>query len=454
MELPIGSNFFRTLAVQFLLPTMRTFIVASLLLMAIVARSQTGFNGPMPGYTSHMEVAIWLQCHGQCTAQLEYWPVNDPKDVRRTAELRSDAATAHVLKFFPAPLQHGTTYGYRLLIDGRPVTTPDQLQFKAQPIWRYRTDPPDFTIALGSCTYINEPDHDRPGDPYGGEYWIFDAIAGKKPDLMLWLGDNVYLREPDFSRTGFLHRYTHTRSAPELQKLLRSTHHYAIWDDHDFGPNDADASFEHADLAKEMFGLFWANPTVGVPGVEGITTHFSHGDIDFFLLDDRSFRVPGYMKTVEPQLLGKAQMDWLIQALKFSTSPFKMVVVGNQVLNPTAVYENYSTIPKEREELLRRIEDEGIKGVVFLTGDRHYAELTELMLKDGRVLRDFTVSPLTSGVMKREEENPLRVEGTKVQQRNFGTISFAGKRHERVMTLRLFNSNGEILWEKAVGEEM
>ena len=76
---------------------------------------------------------------------------------------------------------------------------------------------PDFRLATGSCTYINEPELDRPGKPYGGDYQIFDAMVAQKPDLMVWLGDNAYLREADWStRTGIYHRYSHTRSAPEL----------------------------------------------------------------------------------------------------------------------------------------------------------------------------------------------------------------------------------------------
>ena len=38
-------------------------------------------------------------------------------------------------------------------------------------------------------------------------------------------------------------RYRAVRAMPELRRLARATSHVAIWDDHDFGPNDADGSF-------------------------------------------------------------------------------------------------------------------------------------------------------------------------------------------------------------------
>jgi len=199
-----------------------------------------------------------------------------------------------------------------------------------------------------------------------------------------------------------------------------------------------------------MFDLFWPNPTCGVPGVEGITTMFTYADIDFYLLDDRTYRVPPNNRTSTPAMLGTAQLDWLIRALRASSAPFKLVAVGSQVLNSAEAFENYANFSNERGELLRRIEEEGITGVVFLTGDRHFTELSQLTLKDGRTLYDLTVSPLTSGVYTPKEVNTLRVPGTLVDQRNFGRISFTGPKNARVMTLRIHDAQGTLLWERAI----
>jgi len=357
------------------------------------------------------------------------------------------------MDFQLGPLVPGTEYRYTVSTTGQPGLK-DTLSFHTQTLWKFRTDPPPFTLALGSCTYINEPAYDRPGRAYGDTYGIFEAIADKEPDMMLWLGDNIYLREPDWgSWSGYLHRYTHTRSTPEMQRLLRRTTHAAIWDDHDFGPNDGDGSFVGSKMAREAFDLFWPNPTKGVPGVEGITSMFSYYDADIFLMDDRTFRVPGDLRTSEPALLGKAQLDWLIRALKYSDASFKLVAIGGQVLNTGAVYENYATIPNERNELLRRIEEEGIKGVVFLTGDRHFTELSALKLKDDRTLYDLTTSPLTSGPYTPKETNDLRVEGTVVGERNFSTLEFAGAKGARRMLIRVFDSTGKQLWERSIAQE-
>ena len=433
--------------------SIRPFALLLLFVPALLV-AQVPINGPMPGYTDLMETTIWMQCKSPCSARLEFWDVKTPDLLLRTPVQDSDPDLGHAMDFRMTPVLPGTTYGYRPVVDGKAVDVGQALTFTTQPLWKFRTDPPAFTVALGSCAYVNEPAYDRPGKAYGGDHEIFNAIADKRPDLMVWLGDNIYLREPDWgTRSGYLHRYTHTRSAPELQRLLRSTHHYAIWDDHDFGPNDADGSFVNSALAREMFDLFWPNPTCGVPGVAGTTTAFSHADADFFLMDDRTFRVPGDLKTSAPALLGNAQLDWLIRALKYSDATFKLVAIGNQVLNPAAIFENYATIGAERAELLRRIEEEGIRGVVFLTGDRHLTELCAMPLKDGRTLYDLTVSSLTAGTYKATEPNDLLVAGTVVEENNFATLRFAGAKDQRTMTISVFDASGKPLWERVLEQE-
>ncbi|MBK6541343.1 MAG: alkaline phosphatase family protein [Flavobacteriales bacterium] len=414
-----------------------------------VLAAQAPINGPMVGHCDMLEATIWLQCKGPCTAQLEYWKEGRPDSLLRTPLQASSADRAHAMDFRMDQVVPATTYEYRVVLDDKPLDLGEPLRFRTQPLWKFRNDPPDFTMATGSCTYVNEPAYDRPGKPYGAGYGIFDAIAAKRPDLMLWLGDNIYLREPDWgSRTGFLHRYTHTRSLPEMQHLLRSTANYAIWDDHDFGPNDADGSFVNAAFAKETFDLFWPNPGCGIPEApHGITTAFSHADVDFFLLDDRTYRIPPDVVSSTPTLLGGPQQDWLIRALKYSDASFKVVALGGQFLSTASVFENYATFPAERQRLIDRITQEGITGVVFLTGDRHFTELSHLVLPNGAWILDLTSSPLTSGPYVTKEENALRVPGTLVTERGFATLSFSGPKAQRVLTVRAHNTKGEQLWE-------
>ena len=153
-------------------------------------------------------------------------------------------------------------------------------------------------------------------------------------------------------------------------------------------------------------------------------------------------------------MLGKEQLEWLIEALAASYAPFKMVCIGNQVLNPVKANETYENLfPEERAYLLKRIEEEGLKNVVFLTGDRHKTELSKYVNAEGNAVYDLTISPLTAGVNTWEEANELRVEGTAVAEHNFGILEFSGPRTERVLKIRVIDADGNEEWSLEIPSE-
>ncbi|MDA7744479.1 alkaline phosphatase D family protein [bacterium] len=411
-------------------------------------------SGPMLGYNTLTETAIWLQTDVECTSTILYWETNHKTDSINSMTQNESGNTAHVYEFHLSGLKPGTDYSYKLKLNETVIESDEPYSFRTELLWQYRTDPPEFNVALGSCSYINEKKYDRPNKTYGGDYQIYNSIEKKHPEIMLWMGDNIYLREVDWSsKSGYIHRYEHTRSIPEIQSLLSSTHNYAIWDDHDFGPNDANGSWIHKDWALETFDLFWANPTTGTSELDGITTAFSYNDIDFYLLDNRFQRTSDNLSEGELSILGNEQIDWLIQNLKYSRAPFKLVAVGGQVLNTAPVYETHAVYGDERKYLIRRIIEEEIEGVIFLTGDRHHSELSRYEDESGAIIYDLTVSPLTAGTHANDDENnKLRVPNTLVNERNFGILNFSGERGKRQMKISIFDSVGELIWTKIIDQ--
>jgi alkaline phosphatase D len=119
------------------------------------------------------------------------------------------------------------------------------------------------------------------------------------------------------------------------------------------------------------------------------------------------------------------------------------------------VHETYANLaPEERGYLLRRIEEEGITGVVFLTGDRHHTELSQYTNANGHQVYDLTVSPLTSGSGRpRTEVNELRVAETLVTQRNYGLLHLRGPRGARELHIEIKDSDGQLLWKQVIEEE-
>jgi len=433
---------------------MKKILILPFLFIGLFAECQDLLrSGPMLGYNEMREVMVWAQMNEACIVELVYAPDSLPEKEFRSAPVAADPNLAFAVHLLADSVEPGVKYIYDIYANGENQTPDRNLSFSTQPLWQHRTAPPSLRIATGSCTYINEEAYDRPGDPYGSNYGIFESIAAQEPDMMLWLGDNVYLREADwFSRTGILRRYTHMRSLPELKNLLAATHHYAIWDDHDYGPNNALRSFPRKELTLEAFKLFWANNGYGINGMKGITGAFEFGDVDFFLMDNRWFRTDYGMATVDEQILGKEQIDWLIELLKYSRAPFKFVAVGGQVLNSAKKYENHANYEEERAELLNRIAEEDIEGVVFLTGDRHHSEVSKVQIGEITIY-DVTVSPLTSRTYDAtNEENDNRIEGSHIAVHNFGLLEVSGPYGNRQLKVRFLDADGRDLWSYTLSQ--
>lgn len=410
-------------------------------------------SGPMLGYKTMNEVAVWLQTEVSLPIIFRYYLKSDSLWIAEETIVteEKDGFTTH---FIAKNLAPGRTYTYEVILENnqQQIATGE---FTTQHFWQKEGTPPEFSFAFGSCTYINESIFDRKGEPFGKGLDIFESILTKNPEFMLWLGDNIYLREPDLSsKSGIYRRYTLFKSHAKLQNFWKSIHHYAIWDDHDFGPNDADRSFINKEISFEAFKDFWANQSYGIEKKPGITSQFSYHDLDFFLLDNRYYRSPNNRKTGKREILGAHQIQWLIDALVNSKASFKIVVIGGQFLSDAKVYENHATYEEERALLIELIEKEELKNIVFLSGDRHKTELTELQLKSDVKLFDFTSSPLASKAFESDNEgNTLQVKGTHVATQNFGTISLNGALGKRILTMRTFDSEGKLVWEKPIQQQ-
>lgn len=413
-------------------------------------------SGPMVGYCEMTEAVIWLQTNKNATIKVEYSTTDNPSKVFHSENYTSSKEIGYTYHIILDQLQPGKKYNYSVFIDNKKIILPYETSFSSKKLWEWREDAPDFTVAFGSCMYINEPEVDRPGKPYGSGYTIFESISKKNPDIMIWGGDNTYLRESDWdSKTGIYHRNTHSRSIKEIQPLLAKTQNFAIWDDHDYGPDNSDRSFYNKQITQKAFKDFWANKYYGMnPNQnEGVFSTFTWGDAQFFLIDGRFFRSPEARITGAKTMLGTTQFEWLIDALSASEASFKIVVIGGQILNTVLDSENYSHFPEEKEKLLQEITANKIKGIFFLSGDRHFAEMSMLPRNNSYPIYDWTVSPLTSGIASQKvlkEENKYKVPGSAFVQHNFGTISFLGTQENRQMKLTLFDANGSELWNKTI----
>jgi alkaline phosphatase D len=419
--------------------------------------SKTG-EKPQPmvmlGYVDFREANVWVM-HENAVDYIYFWEVNKPdKKIKAIAKVKK-VNNQFISDFKLGPLEPGTLYNYRISgflgISDKNNTT---YSLNTPVLWRWQKPAPDFSFAFGSCNYVNQAQYDRPGKAYGDTATdIYNKIAHKKPDLMIWTGDNIYLREPDWgSETGINERYIHLRQQESLRQLYSVCPNLAIWDDHDFGPNDANGSFYNKALTLQAFNDFWANPGSGINGIEGNTYAFDYNDVHFIMLDNRYHRTPNYCDSCkEESILGKVQLDWFkMSLLSLPKSEFKIVCLGGQFLNSFKAFENYSNWEMERNDIIQFIYQYDIKNVVFISGDRHFSELSAMKKNGKPTIYDFTVSPLTSSAYaKVNETNLYRVDGTLYSgDRNFGMIQLVGKDKNRSLRFILFDKDGNEIYQK------
>jgi alkaline phosphatase D len=235
----------------------------------------------------------------------------------------------------------------------------------------------------------------------------------------------------------------------------------AIWDDHDYGPNDIGKNYILKETSREIWKKYWCNPSYGENG-QGTYTMTSWGDADLFLTDDRWWRSDDHIKdsmdgfpNYEKQMLGDQQMEWLKNSLMFSTATFKIIVLGSQALNPVSPFDNWQNFPAEYDEMMSFLKENKINGVLFLTGDRHHSEIIKVNRPGTYSLYDITVSPLTSGTHTFsgvEKNNPYRVLGIDEKQ-NYAKFSFSGRRGERKLTVIFLGTKGDNLGEWSITEK-
>lgn len=446
---------------------MRYFATLLLLTALFPLQAQeTGLiSGPMLGYTEHFEQQIILEvAQGTDSVSIRYYPIGEAgKGTQWMTVYGPFDKIYNPVKITLAPLKMNTEYEYTVYVDGQMAPPILSQRFHTRKLWEWREDAPDFSFVYGSCLYANDKPYDRPGKPYGQGYDVVGQMQQDTADFTLWGGDNLYFREVDWSSpTGIYYRYHHFKSEGAIRSLLATRPNYAIWDDHDAGPNNASREYRYKDVTLQAFKDHFGNNTFGMPGIPGIFGEFEWSDCDFFLLDNRYYRSPEeYPDSLngdwnpEKAYLGPGQMRWLKDALATSRATFKFIVTGSEMLNTNGGGECFCHYKEEWTDLLDFIKQENIWGVVFLSGDRHMSEVIK-MDRDGLYpLYDFCSSPIASQPFNTisnydEYNNPLRVEGTLFPDLNYMKFSVTGKQGERVLTVTCKDRNGDPVWTQTI----
>ena len=101
-------------------------------------------------------------------------------------------------------------------------------------------------IAFGSCAKQTKP---QP---------VLKTIVQHEPDLFIYLGDNIYGDTRNMSALKL--KYSLLGSKPEYQTLRERVAVLSVWDDHDYGENDAGREYPKKYESRDIFFDFWHVP--------------------------------------------------------------------------------------------------------------------------------------------------------------------------------------------------
>jgi alkaline phosphatase D len=422
-------------------------LLATLLLTAVPAAAKLTV---MHGYADYTSALLWVMADAPGPVEVTWRPAGDAAERKLT--LDASATSDNIVLARLTGLVPGEPVAYRVTGDADSRTG----TLTAQPHWSRAAAARDLAIAFGSCFFLADADPRWGGQDYGGGYEIFDAIAAAKPDLMIWAGDNLYFQKPDeLDPASMATRYRRQRTFAPLQKLLTAVPQLAIWDDHDYGPNDADMSYVMKGESLNLFRRYWANPSYGLPDVPGIFGRARWGDVEIFLLDDRWYRSANHaIDGPDKVMFGAQQLAWLRNALIHSSAPIKLVVNGSQLWNRANRFEGWNHFAAEQRAFAAWLDAQGIDGLLFLSGDRHFSELLKVDRAGNYPLYEFTSSPLTSRPYANpdaaERRNPDLVPGTLATQRQFGMIRVTGPGNDRRIALESYDTKGLLLWRHEI----
>ena len=301
-------------------------------------------------------------------------------------------------------------------------------------------DPNVYSIGFGSCV---TQERSMP---------IFNTIKSENYDLFLLIGDNVY---GDSKREDLLE----LREAYEKQRQNFDNFNFnfpfeAIWDDHDYGLNDAGKEYAYKEDAEQLFLDFWNVPEDDIrrsrPGlyfewienIDGIIVQMLFLDTRFFrdaLLPTDERGAPGkerYLPQTDTStsMLGEVQWNWLEQKMT-SEVDRRIIISSIQFLAMGHGWEAWKTMPHERQKLIDLIDQSSSDSVLFISGDRHRGGLYQLTSASGKNIIEMTSSSLNLSFTNDEEAGPLRVGPTFVQE-NYGEILLDKQNNKMIVNLK------------------
>jgi alkaline phosphatase D len=293
-------------------------------------------------------------------------------------------------------------------------------------------------IAFGSCAkhWQHQP--------------IWKDVLDVSPDLFLFLGDAIYSDTDGktawtVSEKQLQGEWNRLADKPEYQHFRARVPIMATWDNHDYGTHNGGAEFELKEVSKRIFLDFFAEPQQSDrrnrAGIYDAKVFGPQGQrVQIILLDTRTFRGPfklderskderakiGKVGKYIPHddrstsILGDAQWRWLEKQLLIPAE-VRLICSSTLMIPDQKGMDEWGCFPHERQRLFDLIRSTEANGVILLSGNVHFAEISKVEL-DSTSLLEFTSSGLTHiNENYAKAANKYRIAGP-VAKLNFGMV--------------------------------
>jgi alkaline phosphatase D len=268
-----------------------------------------------------------------------------------------------VVSFEIDDLQPSTAYRYELEVSG-----------SVEIGGRFRTfaeGPMSFRVVFGSCART------------GSSHRVFATMEALEPLFILHMGDFHYENIAANDPARFREAFDLVLRSERQSSLYRSAPIAYVWDDHDYGPNDADGTSPSKPAALATYDEYV--PHYPLERVDGqprtIQQAFTAGRVRFVITDGRSERTPDR----EPDgprksMLGEAQRDWLLREVEAARDRYALLVWVNTVpwITEKGSGHGWGRYDWERRYIADRIRSLSlVERLVMLSGDGHMVAIDD-----------------------------------------------------------------------------
>jgi len=252
---------------------------------------------------------------------------------------------------------------------------------------------------------------------------IWNSVAAARPDLFLFIGDAIYGdwhgdRPFTPTRQSLTTDWIKLAAIPQFSAIRKQLPFMATWDNHDYGSHNGGADFELKEMTKEVFLDFFGEPKDSerrkTPGIYDAKIFGPPGRrVQIILLDTRWFRSPfkkdqrsakerkaigkvgNYVGNTDKNttILGETQWQWLAEQLQ-QPAELRLIVSSTQIIPDHKGMDEWGAFPRERQRLFDLIRSTGTEGVLLVSGNVHFSELSKIESGD-YPLYEFTASGMT-----------------------------------------------------------